>query len=229
MKATIKLVSFFSILLVFACGTEGKKVEAKDAIDTKTTAPAPSASASGAAANFTVNKGTLTWTGSKLVGTSSHTGTIDVTLGDIKTKGDKITGGQFVIDMTSIKNTDLPAEKQGNLEGHLKNADFFDVAKYPKATFLIVGVAPSTEADASHNVTGNLTMKGITKSITFPADIAIVGNKISAVSPAFKIDRTQWGIEYGSNSIAGIAKDKIIDNDISLVLTLEATSNAVLQ
>ena len=124
MKAAIKLVSFFSILLVFACGTEGKKVEAKDAIAPKTNTAAPTASANVDAANFTVNKGTLTWTGSKLVGTSSHTGTIDVSIGDIKTKGDKITGGQFVIDMNSIKNTDLPAAKQGDLEGHLKSPDF---------------------------------------------------------------------------------------------------------
>lgn len=223
MKAAIKLVSFLSILLVFACGTEGKKVEAKDAIAPKAT------TASGAAANFTVNKGTLTWTGSKLLGTSSHTGTIDVSSGDVKTTGGNITGGQFVIDMTSLKNTDLPAEKQGDLEGHLKNSDFFDVAAFPKASFVIVGASPTTEADATHNITGNLTIKGITKSITFPASVAMVGNKLSAVSPAFKIDRTQWGIEYGSSNIKDLAKEKVIDHNIALVLSLEATANAVLQ
>ncbi len=233
MKATINLVSFFFLLLVVACSSpEGKKVEATEAkTPEKTAAAAPAAAASGELATYNLNKGTLNWTGSKVVGGSSHSGIISVALGDIKAKGANIVGGQFTIDMKSIENTDLEAGKgKEKLEGHLKNADFFDIEKFPTATFIITGTTPTTEvADATHNITGNLTMKGVSKSITFPANVAVVDNKLTAVSPSFVIDRTQWGIEYGSGSIVGLAKDKVISNDIALVLNLEASSSAPLQ
>lgn len=227
MKATINLVSFLFLFLLVACGgsPEGQKVEAEDAKATASTATNTNA------ANYNLNKGTITWTGSKVVGESSHTGTISIPMGEVKVSGDKVTGGQFKIDMASINNTDLKAgEGKEKLEGHLKSGDFFDVAAHPSATFVITGATPVTDnPDATHNITGNLTMKGITKSITFPASVAIVGNQLTAVSPSFVIDRTQWGIEYGSNSIVGLAKDKVISNDIALVLDLEATANAPLQ
>ena len=232
MKATINLVSFFFLCLLVACGgPEGKKVEATDAkaapaVEAKT----PRASANGDIANYNLNKGTLTWTGSKLAG-SSHTGTISVILGDLRAQGEDILGGQFVIDMNSINNTDLEAGKgKEKLEGHLKSPDFFDSAAHPRATFLITGSKPTTEVeDATHTVTGNLTIKGISKSIAIPVNVAVVENKLTVVSPSFVIDRTQWDVQYGSSSIAGIAKDKIINNDIALVLNLEATANAPVQ
>lgn len=231
MKATINLVSFFFLLLVVACSSpEGKKVEATEAkAPEKTTAAAPAAG--GDIANYNLNKGTLKWTGSKVVGGSSHTGTISAALGDIRAKGANIIGGQFTIDMKSVENTDLKAGKgKEKLEGHLKSADFFDVEKFPTSTFVITSAAPVTGvADATHNITGNLTLKGVSKSITFPANVAVVDNKLTAVSPSFVIDRTQWGIEYGSGSIVGLAKDKVISNDIALVLNLEATSSAPMQ
>jgi len=232
MKATINLVSFFFLFLLVACGgPEGKKVEATDAKAAPaptTEATTPTASASTEIANYNLNKGTLTWTGSKLTG-SSHTGTISIVLGDLQAKGDNILSGQFVVDMKSITNTDLEAGKgKEKLEGHLKNADFFDVAAHPRATFLITGSKPAT-GDATHTITGNLTIKGISKSISIPVNVAVVENKLTAVSPSFVIDRTQWGIKYGSSSIAGLAKDKIISNDIALVLNLETTANAPAQ
>jgi len=232
MKATINLVSFFFLFLLVACGgPEGKKVEATDAKTATPEAKAPTAGANSTIANYNLNKGTLNWTGSKVVGGSSHSGTISVVLGDLSAKGTDIIGGQFVIDMNSITNTDLEAGKgKEKLEAHLKNADFFDVAAHPRATFIITGAKPVADGgDATHNITGNLTIKGISKSITIPANVAVVENKLTVVSPSFVIDRTQWGIEYGSGSIVGLAKDKVISNDIALVLNLEATANAPAQ
>ncbi len=230
MKATINLVSFFFLLLVVACSSpEGKKVEATEAKTPENTTAAPAAS--GVLANYNLNKGTLNWTGSKVIGGSSHSGTISIALGDIRAKGANIISGQFTIDMKSIENTDMKAgDGKEKLEGHLKNADFFDVDKFPTSTFVITSATPATGVeDATHNITGNLTLKGVSKSITFPANVAVVDNKLTAVSPSFVIDRTQWGIEYGSGSIVGLAKDKVISNDIALVLNLEATSSAPLQ
>lgn len=231
MKATINLVSFFFLFLLVACGgPEGKKVEATDAKTPAPEAKAPTASVNNSLANYNLNKGTLTWTGSKLAG-SSHSGTISVILGDLRAKGDNVIGGQFVIDMNSITNTDMEKGKgKEKLEAHLKNADFFDVAAHPRATFIITGSKPATDqTDATHTITGNLTIKGVSKSISIPANVAVVENKLTVVSPAFVIDRTQWGIQYGSNSIAGLAKDKIINNDIALVLNLEASATAPVQ
>ena len=152
-------------------------------------------------------------------------------MGDLQAKGDNILGGQFVVDMKSITNTDLEAGKgKEKLEGHLKSADFFDVAQHGRATFVITGSKPATgEGDATHTITGNLTIKGISKSVSIPVNVAVVENKLTAVTPAFVIDRTQWGVQYGSSSIAGLAKDKIINNDIALVLNLEATASAPVQ
>ncbi|MEM6321422.1 MAG: YceI family protein [Bacteroidota bacterium] len=231
MKATIHLVSFIFLFVLVACGgsaTEGQKVEAKEAkVPTTETA----ASADADLKTFNVNKGTLTWTGSKVIGNSSHTGTINIPMGDLKAVGGEITSGQFVVDMNSINCTDLTEDDgKGKLEGHLKSADFFDVENNPRATFLLTGAAPlEGQADATHSITGNLTLRGVSKSITFPAKVTIADNKLMATSPSFTIDRTQWGIEYGSGSIVGLAKDKVISNDIALELSLEAVASAPVQ
>ena len=82
--------------------------------------------------------------------------------------------------------------------------------------------------DVTHNVKGNLTLKGTKKSITIPANISVAGGKVSAVTPSFTINRTEWGISYGSGSIVDLAKDKVINDDIALVLELNA-SEAVAQ
>ncbi len=224
MKATIQLVTFALLFLVVACGPKGKKVEAGEAVATPKVNVATTTT-------YDLNRGILKWTGSKAIGGSFHTGTISASDGNIKVKDGNVVGGNFSIDMNSITNLDQePGKGKEKLEGHLKSPDFFDVQQFPIGTFEIASVDPVTgQEDITHNVTGNLTLKGMTKSITIPANVAIVGNKLTAVSPAFKIDRTQWGVEYGASSIEGIAKDKVISNDIALVLDLEATANAPVQ
>ena len=152
-------------------------------------------------------------------------GTIALSNGKLEVANGAIKGGMFEIDMASITNTDLEAGKgKEKLEGHLKAPDFFDVAQFPTGSFQIVEVTPATGvADVTHNVKGNLTLKGIEKSITIPANIAVMGDKLTAVTPSFTINRTDWDIKYGSGSFADLAKDKIINDDISLVLQLDAS------
>lgn len=232
MKAAINLVSFLFLFVLVACNNspKGEKVNASEAKEA--TAEASSdANASADIVTYNVNKGTINWTGSKVVGTSAHQGTISIALGDLRAKGNKVIAGQFTMDMKSIENTDLEAGKgKEKIEAHLKNEDFFDVTKFPTATFVLTGATPTTGTpDVTHEITGNLTMKDITKSITIPANVAVVDNKLTAVTPSFTIDRTEWGIMYGSNSIAGIAKDKIISNDLALVLNIEATATSPVQ
>jgi len=225
MKTALKISAFLMVFLAFAAcknkakGTAAKTEAAKEAPKTTITE----------FTTYPVNSGTLNWIGSKAIG-DSHQGTIQISDGKLGVGADgQIKAGSFTIDMASITNTDLEAGKgKEKLEGHLKNADFFDVGQFPTGTFNIIKVEPvSGVTDVTHNITGNLTLKGVKKSITIPANIAIANGKISAVTPSFTINRTDWGIKYGSSgSFADLAKDRIINDDIALVLQVEATAPA---
>lgn len=158
---------------------------------------------------------TVTWTGSKLAG--QHTGTLAVSTGTVNVSDKKVTGGKFSIDMGSLTCTDLEAGKgKEDLEGHLKSADFFDVANNPESSFEITSVGGG-------NVTGNLTMMGVTKSVSFPATITVSDNGVTVTSPDFTINRTDWGIKYGSASFFDDLKDKAVSDDIGLQIRLKAS------
>jgi len=161
--------------------------------------------------------------GTKPVGT--HHGIIRLRDGHLTVDGDAIKSGSFVLDLTTLQTDDQDSEGNAKLTGHLKTADFFDVEKYPEATFELVsvtpGVAESSELvnkDATHTVTGNLTMKGITKSITFPAKITVSGDQVTAHAN-FNIDRTQWGLVYRNDQSLG---DKFIRPEVNIQLHLAA-------
>ncbi|MFK7775992.1 MAG: YceI family protein [Saprospiraceae bacterium] len=217
MRTLIKF-SFVFMLLALVAGCKNDKTKAAktgDAVDTKAT---PTATAK----TYSNTRGTINWTGAKLA--YDHKGTLNVESGVFSAEGNKIKSGDFIINMASLKNTDLAgdAEKQGKLEGHLKSADFFDVAQFPKATFSITSVADADTDEANCMITGNLTMKGVSKSVTFPAlVVAKADGSLTAVSDKFKINRTDWGIKY-SSGLAGAVGDAIISDDITLQISLEA-------
>ena len=145
---------------------------------------------------------TITWVGTKPSG--KHVGTIRLSAGTMEVKKDAIKSGNFTIDMNTIANVDMKGSKgAGGLEKHLKSADFFDVEKFPTAGFEFTSFAridPNAKVimeGATHTISGNLTMKGITKNISFPAIVSFQG-KILKAQADFNIDRTQWGIDYGT-------------------------------
>ncbi|MDY0102282.1 MAG: YceI family protein [Lentimicrobium sp.] len=164
----------------------------------------------------------IEWVGAKPTG--EHNGTIDFQGGELMLTEGSIVGGNFTIDMNSIKNLDLTSEEDNaKLVGHLKSPDFFDVEKYPTAVFQITSVEPLTgNAEANHSITGNLTMKDVTRSITFPAMVTIDDASVTATSPVFVIDRTQWKVEYGSKTLFKNLQDKFINDEISLMINLKA-------
>ena len=150
-------------------------------------------------------KSTITWIGKKVTG--SHNGTIALQSGTLNVDGKKVTGGTFTIDMNSIKDADGSAK----LEGHLKADDFFGTAKFPTSTFVITKVAGS---GAKLTVTGNLTIKGITKPVTFPATVAVnADGTVSALAGKITVDRTKYDIRYGSKSFFDSIGDKAIDDN----------------
>ena len=152
----------------------------------------------------------LIWTGSKL--TSSHQGTINLKSGEIEIKDGKLVGGEFIIDMTSIKNTDIEDEEyRAKLDGHLKSKDFFNVEQFPLAT---ITITKAVKGDGDfYKVVADLTIKGITHPVTFQANVAI--NELNFLARAkIKIDRTKWDIKYNSGSFFDGLGDYLILDEI---------------
>ena len=153
----------------------------------------------------------ITWTGHKVTG--QHDGTISLKEGSLEFDGATLTGGEFTMDMTSINTTDLEGKSKTKLDGHLKSDDFFGTEKFPKATLKFTKV----EGGASgYTVTGDLTIKGTTKPVTFKMNVTE-----GVAKAAFKIDRTKYDIKYGSASFFDNLQDKAIYNEFDLNVTLK--------
>jgi polyisoprenoid-binding protein YceI len=154
----------------------------------------------------------IAWKGYKVTG--SHEGTIDIKFGFLNFNENILTGGELMIDMTSIITTDLEGEYKGKLEGHLKSDDFFGVEKNPISSLVFTNVKATGKN--SYSITGDLTIKGITNTVTF--DLSVYGNKATA---SLKIDRTKFDVKYGSSSFFDGLKDKAIYDEFDLIADLE--------
>ena len=154
----------------------------------------------------------VTWKAYKVTG--SHTGTVSLNSGALIFDGEKLTGGEFEVDMTSLISTDLEGEYKDKLEGHLKSDDFFSVATHPSSSLIFTEVVASGKN--SYEVTGDLTIKGITKSVKL--DVSIYGSKATAT---LKVDRAQYDVRYGSGSFFENLGDKTIYDEFDLVVDLE--------
>ena len=159
-----------------------------------------------------VSESKITWKGYKVTG--SHEGTIDLKSGHLEMDGNKLTGGEFVVDMTSITNLDMaPGEGKEKLEGHLKSDDFFGVENHPTAK-LVITSAESMNKN-SYSVKGDLTIKGKTNPVTFV--VSIYENKATAT---LKVDRAKYDVRYGSGSFFDNLGDKAIYDEFDLVVDL---------
>lgn len=165
-----------------------------------------------------VARSKIEWIGRKVTG--QHSGEIKIATGNLNANGKALASGTFAMDMTSMTCTDLDATNGGKLLGHLKSDDFFSVQKNPTSKFVITKITATGAEKAT--ITGDLTIKGITNSISFPASVKQEGSFIVAVAKGVKINRTQFDIKYGSKSfIAGIG-DKAIDDEFELNIDLVA-------
>lgn len=166
----------------------------------------------------------IAWEGNKPLGT--HTGTISIIDGALFMDNDAITGGKFTIDMKSITVTDLKAgDGKEKLESHLmgtvegKEGDFFNVNKYPTAQFIVTSIEPK---EGMTVLVGDLTIKDKTNTVRVPVIVKKEGNTVTLKSEQFEIDRTKWGVNYGSKSIFDNLGDKFIDDTIKLKVMLVA-------
>lgn len=153
----------------------------------------------------------ITWTGEKLTG--SHTGTIQLQEGYLNFEQNELTGGSFIIDMTTINVTDLKGEGKQKLEGHLKSDDFFGVKDHTKAMFNITNVI---KKGSTYAVSGKMTIKGKTELTSF--DMNVMENSATA---KLTIDRTKFGIKYGSGSFFDNLGDNMIYDDFILDINLK--------
>lgn len=163
-------------------------------------------------------KSSIEWIGRKVSG--QHNGTIKVAGGELVVNGAAVKGGFVNIDMNSIAVSDLQGEMNGKLVGHLKSDEFFGTEKNPVSKFVIKKVTPA--GNDRVNVTGDLTIKGITKSLTFPATVKKDGNVVVAVAKGVKVNRAQYDVRYGSKTFFADIADKAIDDEFELAFNLVA-------
>ncbi len=203
-------------MMAMSCG-DGKDVESTDAqevIDqtTETTVE-----------YSTVKEGSkVHWHATKLV-VGEHMGYFSLSNGSAKATDGKLTNGSFTVDISTLTNTDIEdAEKKGQLEGHLKSADFFNAEKYPTAKFEITKVE-AAEGDYNTTISGNLMLKDSTRNVTFDANVEATDEMVSIKSEKFNIDRTQWGIHYGAEGTPDLVKDNVISNAVGITIDVTLT------
>ena len=152
------------------------------------------------------------WKGTKMKGLGKHEGQIELEDGFFTITNNLLTGGHFIANMNSIEVTDIPAHEpvpRGRFNDHMKSEDFFDTATYPVSKFEITGIQYKTTN--SLIISGNLTLKDITRNISFAANY-----KEKTFETGFTIDRFQWNIGYEGSWV-----DKtLVDKDIVLEIQL---------
>lgn len=173
------------------------------------------------------SKSKIKWTGRKLTG--AHSGDVSVNSGTFSMDEDGlISAGLITLDMTSITVTDIKdAESNADLVGHLKADDFFGVDKHPEANYKITSseLVKSTQGvKTNFKVIGDLTIKGITKPATAVL-VAVQSQNVKgniSIAGAIKFDRTNYGIKYNSGKFFDALGDKVINDDVTLQVSLVA-------
>lgn len=216
------------LLMIVAC------TNAPDAEKAKTSEAKEVSDAAGEALAVDTTASKIEWVATKVSG--YHTGTVNIKSGELNVNDGKVTGGNFVLDMTSMVvsgPSSVDEKSNTKLLTHLKSPDFFEVAAHPIATFVITAVNPFSGTvkdtadarqesiskykvpDPTHTISGNLTIKGITKNIEFPASVIVGENSANAIAK-FNVDRRQWNIVYPGQP------DDLIRNDIHFGISLKA-------
>jgi len=165
---------------------------------------------------------TLLWTGKKVTG--QHHGTISIASGEFAAEGTLIKEGAFEINVASLTDSDITdPESNAKLVKHLKSDDFFGVEKYPTANFTLISVTPKSGNE--YTIKGNLTIKGKTNEIEFPAVITTEGKSVIATAK-ITVDRSKYDIRYGSRTFFDNLGDKYIYDEFQLDLKLVGVPQA---
>lgn len=163
----------------------------------------------------------IEWKGFKVLKSdnTSHFGTIKFESGDVTVKDGKLESGKFVADMGTLTSVDLKndAEQLNKLNGHLKSGDFFEVEKFPTASYEITKVSENTSGDYNTLLDGNLTIKGITKPLQFNANVTVNGGEVSIATEPKDINREDFGVKFQMPVANGVIK-----NEVNLQILIKA-------
>jgi polyisoprenoid-binding protein YceI len=204
-----KLIPGFVFTLIFVTACANPATDKSKAVTSEAATASPQSVAQGEKFLINPQNSKIEFVGSKVVG-SEH-GTFEKFSGTINYAGQpEKSQVDIKIEMDSVK-----ADADG-LTNHLKTADFFDVAKFPEASFSSTQIKPGGEKGATHTVTGNLQLHGVTKAITFPATIGVTSDAIT-VDSSFAINRKEFGINYAG------ASNNLIRDEVVLTLKVRAT------
>ncbi|HEY8280627.1 MAG TPA: YceI family protein [Bdellovibrionota bacterium] len=158
------------------------------------------------------------WEGKKIGG--AHQGELKFKGGELMVDKGALVGGKVEIDMTSLKNTDLTdGEYNAKLVNHLKSDDFFSVEKHPTATLKITKVE---KKGGKTMVTGDLTIKGMTHPVTFPAEVSVDKGQVKAKGE-MTVDRTLYDIRFRSAKFFENLGDKVIKDNFTVMVDLTAS------
>lgn len=180
------------------------------------------------AETFTVDPGSiLEWTGKKVTG--EHHGTVAIKDGTVTFDGNKLLSGAFDIDMSSITVLDIKDPKYNDkLTNHLKSDDFFNINQFPSSSYKITSAEVIKEAkdlEPNFMIHGDLTIKGVTFPLSFPARVDATKNSATAEAHT-KVDRTKYNVRYGSGKFFENLGDKLIYDDFEIEMHLKASSRA---
>lgn len=159
----------------------------------------------------------VTWKGSMQIGPNNHTGYVYISKGELMIEDGQLMGGTAEIDMNTIEDDNHG--RDNNLINHLKDPDFFDVKKFPVSTIVITRVASINIEDKE--ITGNLTIKGITHPVTFPAKMEVKDGIVKA-NGKLVIDRTKWDVRYKSGKFYDLLADQTMSDSIEFHIKIVA-------
>ena len=202
-KITALLISFLISFQTFACKTCGCSSK-KDTHNH---------SENSINKDIDISKSSVKWLGEKVTG--SHEGTISIKEGHLHFDNNTFTGGNIVIDMSTIDCTDLVGEPKSSIEGHLSSDDFFGIKKYPTANLEIVNAEKIIYSKNNYKVSAILEIKSIKNNVELEV---VIDNGLAIVD--LVIDRTQYNIKYGSGSFFDNLGDKMIYDDFKLSVSL---------
>lgn len=208
------ILSVILVGVMISCSNNGKKVTTQKAEDVELVKTSK-----------TIHFNTITedsyidWRASHLGGVSPRFGKIYYKTASVLVNDGELSNVTILINMSSLTVESFPkgAEEIGKLTGHLKSADFFNVAKYPISKFELTQ-AEGISGKFNTKLTGNLTIKDITKSITFHANVLVTDYEVSIMSEDFSVNRLDWGLSYNVEGTKGVPVDYIISNDVGFTI-----------
>lgn len=216
MKKILLIVVVFATILS-SCSNNGNKAKTKDAEKVNVVTNDKTNSYN------QIHKGSLVhWRASHLGGLQPRFGNINVKSASVLVNDNTISNATIIMDMSTITVESFPAgsKEKKDLTGHLQSGDFFNVQSFPTSKFELTGLK-TISGKFNSEVTGNLTIKNATKSITFKANIMVDDNIISISSEDFSVDRTDWGLKYNVEGTAGVPTNYLIANDIGFTIELK--------